>query len=113
MPPWANRSSCSRAPANPSAELAAAETFAGNLAIGRQLLQDLLAREPDNYQALTALGLNRLKSGHPSEALEHFMKAGVIEPRYSRAWLYSGVAFYQLGRARAGRECFPEGIGAG
>jgi len=78
------------------AELASAETFAGNYATAEKILLDVLAREPDNYVALTALGLNRLKNGHAREALNDFMKAGLIEPRYARAWLYSGVAFYQL-----------------
>lgn len=88
------------------AELAATETFAGNLAAGRKLLEEVLAREPANYQALTALGVNKLKSGQTSEALDDFLKAGVIEPRYARAWLYSGVAFYQLGERKRAVEAF-------
>lgn len=84
------------------AELASAETFSGNYATAEKILLDVLHREPDNYIALTALGLNRLKNGHAQQALDDFMKAGLIEPRYARAWLYSGVAFYQLDeRARA------------
>jgi Flp pilus assembly protein TadD len=84
------------------AELASAETFAGNFAAADKLLLDVLSREPDNYVALTALGLSQLKAGHTRDALDDFLKAGVIEPHYARAWLYSGVAFYQLGeRARA------------
>lgn len=84
------------------AELASAETFSGNYATAEKILLDVLQREPDNYIALTALGLNRLKNGHARQALDDFMKAGLIEPRYARAWLYSGVAFYQLDeRARA------------
>lgn len=78
------------------AERAAVETFAGNLAEARRRLDEQLAREPGNYVALTALGINLLKSGKPREALEAFLKAGIVEPRYARAWLYSGVAFYQL-----------------
>jgi Flp pilus assembly protein TadD len=88
------------------AELAAAETFADNLPEGQRLLLDLLQREPSNYQALTALGLNRLKGGQTQAALEDFMRAGVIEPRYSRAWLYSGVAFYQLGERDRAEQAF-------
>ncbi|MEZ0309429.1 MAG: tetratricopeptide repeat protein, partial [Ramlibacter sp.] len=88
------------------AELAATETFAGNLPEGRALLEAVLAREPDNYQALTALGVNKLKAGQTSEALDDFLRAGVIEPRYARAWLYSGVAFYQLGERKRAIEAF-------
>lgn len=78
-------------------ERASVETFAGNLADGRKRLENLIAGEPDNYVAQTALGVNLLKSGKSKEALDAFLKAGMIEPRYARAWLFSGVAFYQLG----------------
>jgi len=88
------------------AELAAAETFAGNLAEGQRLLQEVLQREPSNYQALTALGLNRLKSGRTAAALDDFLRAGVIEPRYARAWLYSGVVFYQMGERQRAEQAF-------
>jgi tetratricopeptide (TPR) repeat protein len=88
------------------AELAATDSFAGDLAHARELLAALLAREPSNYQGLTALGVVLLKSGHPQEALEQFMKAGVIEPRYARAWLYSGVAFYQMGETDRAVQAF-------
>ncbi len=87
-------------------EEATVETFAGNLGYARGLLDDLLAREPGNYVALTALGINLLKSGRANEALEAFLKAGTIEPRYARAWLYSGVAFYQLGERYRAVEAF-------
>lgn len=84
------------------AERAAVETFAGNLGEARRQLNEILARHPDNYLVQTALGINLLKSGQAAEALDAFLKAGTIEPRYARAWLFSGVAFYQLGeRARA------------
>lgn len=89
-----------------SAELAAVETFAGDLDAAEKLLGDLLAREPDNYVALTARGINRLKAKRTSEALEDFLRAGLIEPRYARAWLYSGVAFYQLGETGRALQAF-------
>ena len=89
-----------------TAELAAAETFAGNLAASAALLDALLQREPDNYVALTVRGINRLKAGATPEALEDFLRAGLIEPRYARAWLYSGVAFYRLGETGRAVEAF-------
>ena len=79
-----------------AAELAAVQTFAGNLQVAEKLLNEVLAREPENYVALTARGINRLKAKQTKAALEDFLRAGLIEPRYARAWLYSGVAFYQL-----------------
>ncbi|MDO8810703.1 MAG: FecR domain-containing protein [Gallionella sp.] len=89
-----------------SAELAAVETFAGDLNTAEKLLGDLLEREPDNYVALTARGVNRLKAKRTNDALGDFMRAGLIEPRYARAWLYSGVAFYQLGETDRALQAF-------
>ncbi len=103
---WARRCAATPEDGRARAELAATETFAGNLAEGRRLLEEVLAREPSNYQALTALGVNKLKSGQANEALDDFLRAGVIEPRYARAWLYSGVAFYQLGERKRAVEAF-------
>ena len=42
------------------------------------------------------------------EALLH--RAGVIEPRYARAWLYSGVALYQMGERKRAMEAFPQAM---
>ena len=89
-----------------SAELAATETLAGNTAAANQLLDELLAREPANYVALTARGISQLRTGHPRDSLDNFMKAGLIEPRYARAWVYSGIAFYQLGERQRAIEAF-------
>ena len=89
-----------------AAELAAVQTFAGNLDVSDKLLNDVLASEPENYVALTARGINRLKSKQTKDALEDFLKAGVIEPRYARAWQYSGVAFYQLGESDRALQAF-------
>ncbi len=89
-----------------AAELAAVETFAGDLNTSEKLLDDLLRREPDNYVALTARGINRLKAKRTNEALEDFLRVGLIEPRYARAWLYSGVAFYQLGESDRALQAF-------
>lgn len=89
-----------------AAELAAVETFAGDLDAAERLLGDLLAREPDNYVALTARGINRLKAKRTKDALDDFLRAGLVEPRYARAWLYSGVAFYQLGESDRALQAF-------
>lgn len=86
------------------AERGALETFANELHAADRDLRQLLDREPDNYVALTALGINHLKSGRPGEALVAFLKAGTIEPRYARAWMYSGAAFYRLGEAERALE---------
>lgn len=89
-------------PGGAEAELAAAESLAGDFSSAAVRLAQVLKQDPSNYVALTALGINQLKQGQSQEALESFLKAGLIEPRYARAWLYSGIAFYQVGeRVRA------------
>src|SRR6185295_10123903 len=71
-------------------------TFANELVTADKAFKDALAAQPDDYVALTGLGVLQLKRGDPAAALESFLKAGVIEPRYARAALFSGVAYYQL-----------------
>ena len=57
-----------------------------------------MAADPADYVALTGQGLQRLKQGDPTAALDVLLRAGVMEPRYARAQVYTGVAYYQLGR---------------
>ena len=83
-------------------ERAALEALGSNLGTSRAAFAEALRRQPDDYLALTGLGVVQLKAGETDQALESFLKAGVIEPRFARAQLYVGVAYYQLGnRARA------------
>lgn len=81
------------------AERAHADTLGGNLADARGGYEKALALAPDDYVAWTGLGLLELKSGHTEAALEPLLKATAIEPRYARAALYTGIAYWQLGRA--------------
>ena len=53
---------------------------------------------PADYVALTGQGLLHLKQGDPKAALDAFLRAGVMEPRYARAKTWTAVAYYQLGR---------------
>ncbi len=89
-----------------AAELAAAESFAGNLGQSQALLDELLLQKPANYVALTARGINLLKIGRAGDALDDFLRAGLIEPRYARAWLFSGVAYYQQGERERALQAF-------
>ena len=83
-------------------ELATLETFANNFAAAETAFEDALGKLPDDYVALTGLGVLLLKRGATQAALESFLKAGLIEPRYARAALFTAVAYYQLGdRGRA------------
>ena len=85
-----------------AAERAVVETLSGNLAEADRRYAALLAEAPSQYVALTGRGINRLKQGDADGALDDFLRAGLVEPRYARGWMYQGVAFYQLGEvARA------------
>jgi len=78
-------------------EIGTLETFANEFAAAERALRSVLDKQADDYVALTGLGLLQLKRGDTEAALESFLKAGVIEPRYARAWVFSGIAYYQLG----------------
>jgi len=87
-------------------ELATLETFANEFAEADKNFAEALAQQPDDYVALTGLGILRLKQGQPDAALEALLKAGVLEPRFARAAMYAGVAYYQLGNRQRAVEMF-------
>lgn len=77
-------------------ELGTLETFANNFGDARNAFAAALARKPDDYVALTGLGLLELKQGNTEAGLEAFLRASVIEPRFARAQVYIAVAYYQM-----------------
>jgi tetratricopeptide (TPR) repeat protein len=79
-------------------ELGTLETFAGRFGDAEQAFESALEANPSDYVALTGLGLLKLKRGDKEGALESFLRAGILEPRYARARMYVGVAQFQLGR---------------
>ncbi len=79
-------------------ELGTLEAFANNFAAADAAFAQALASNPADYVALTGQGLLRLKQGRTQEALDAFLRAGVMEPRYARAKTWTAVAYYQLGR---------------
>ncbi|MES2584366.1 MAG: TonB-dependent receptor [Pseudomonadota bacterium] len=80
-------------------ELGTLETFANRFGEADAAFKAALEHNPADYVAWTGLGLLRLKQGQPEVALDAFLRAGVMEPRYARAKAYTAVAYYQLGRA--------------
>ena len=74
------------------------ETFANRFAEAEAAFASALEDHPADYVALTGQGLLRLKQGQPEAALDDFLRAGVMEPRYARARTWTAVAYYQLGR---------------
>lgn len=85
-------------------ELGTLETFANRFAAAQTHFDRALERNPEDYVALTGYGVMLLKRGQTDAALEQFLKASVIEPRYARAHLYTAIAYYQLGRTQRALE---------
>lgn len=78
-------------------ELGTLESYADDYPAAEAAYRAALAANPADYVALTGLGVLDLKRGRPESALDNLLKAGVMEPRYARAHVYTGVAYWQLG----------------
>lgn len=79
-------------------ELGTLETYANNFSTAEAHFQEALAQQSGDFNSLTGLGIVKLKTGKPDEALQSFLKAGVLQPDFARAALWTGIAYYQLGR---------------
>jgi len=79
-------------------ELGTLESLANNFTASRAAFNQALEQNPDDYVALTGLGLLELKRGNTEAALDAFLRAGLMEPRYARVHVYTAVAYYQMGR---------------
>ena len=79
-------------------ELGTLETFVNQFTEAGAAFATALSDNPADYVALTGQGLLHLKQGQPQQALDAFLRAGVMEPRYARAKTWTAVAYYQLGR---------------
>ena len=84
--------------ASPLADLGALETRAQRLSQAQVAIDQSLVLAPDDYVAWTSRGILLLAQGKPEAALEALLKAGLLEPRYARAQLYTAIAWYQNGR---------------
>ncbi len=80
------------------AEQGAVATARRDLALAETRFRDALETAPDNYVALTGLGIIALMRGDNEAALEALARATVIEPGYARALLYQAVAYHRAGR---------------
>jgi tetratricopeptide (TPR) repeat protein len=58
----------------------------------------VLARDPQNVDALTHLGLIVAIGGHVEQALETFDRALALDPNYAPAHLYRGQVLYESKR---------------
>lgn len=78
-------------------DLGTLETFANRFQEADRAFRAALEANPADYVALTGRGLLELKRGQPGPALESFLRAATLEPRFARARMYAAVAQYQLG----------------
>lgn len=91
-------------------ELGTLETFANRFQEADAAFALALEHNPADYVSWTGLGLLRLKQGQTQVALDAFLRAGVMEPRYARAKTYTAVAYYQLGRSSDAIEALHQAI---
>lgn len=84
--------------ATPLADLGVLETRAHRLPQAQDYIAQSLAIAPDDYVAWTSQGILLLTQGQPDAALQALLKAGLLEPRYAKAQVYTAIAWYQLGR---------------
>jgi tetratricopeptide (TPR) repeat protein len=79
------------------------ETFANEFDAADTAYRAALDAQPADFVALTGLGLMELKRGNPQAALDAFLKASVMEPRYARVHVYTAAAYYKLGDVKQAR----------
>jgi protein O-GlcNAc transferase len=70
----------------------------GQLAQAKQIYMEVLAKQPDYYDALHLMGVIALQSHNPMLALELIDKAIKIKLDYAEAWNNRGYAFNDLKR---------------
>lgn len=101
-------SAIERKPAEPGywGERGALETFADEFGEAESNFAEALRLNPSDYKSLTGQGLLFLKEGRDEEALEALLKASILEPRYARAHVFLGVAWYRLGHPSLAMEEF-------
>ncbi|HUO06154.1 MAG TPA: tetratricopeptide repeat protein [Candidatus Binataceae bacterium] len=78
----------------------------GNRAGAEAALRELLRRNPDNAQALAALGTTLSSDGHLDDALDAYRHASLLEPHDSNLHYRIALTLHKLGRNReAHDEC--------
>jgi predicted O-linked N-acetylglucosamine transferase (SPINDLY family) len=82
----------------------------GQLTSARQIYQEILAAEPDHYDALNAMGVLLGQSKDLQQALQYFERAIAIDPGNCAAHCNRGLALRQLQQPDAALECFDRAI---
>jgi Flp pilus assembly protein TadD len=73
-------------------------TLANQLGRAAKEYAAALEQQPDDYVSLTGRALLALKQGREHEAIELLQRVTLFEPRYARAHMYLGVAYYRQRR---------------
>lgn len=100
-----------KAPAGPVAEpLAQAYSLqlAGRLDEARAGYAAIVAKNPDQFDAVHMLGVLALQTGRPDEAVERLTHAARLEPRDAGSRNNLGEAWRQLGKLEEAAACFRE-----
>lgn len=77
-----------------------------------EILENLIKKGRDTYEARLAAGQARLKNGDPDHAIAHFRAATARAPEHTTAWQELGKALEANGETESAREAWARGIGA-
>ena len=90
-------------PASPGLQQSLARQLltAGKFSEAYQLYQKVLARDPNNVEALVNAGLLAQQQGHSEEAMDDWNRAVDLDPSQSNAQLYLGDALSARGEEQA------------
>ncbi len=80
-------------------EKAVVETFANQYRAAEASFDQSLSQQAADAVALTGKGVLRLKQGKLDDAIQQFLKAGLLEPKLARVQVFLAIAYYQQGNA--------------
>jgi tetratricopeptide (TPR) repeat protein len=73
---------------------------------GREMLETLIAEDPENYKAMNALGKVLVIMREPDTAIEWFEKAIDVRPDFSEAIINLAQTYYRLGEYPEARNLY-------
>lgn len=85
-------------PVDPNFAQAKAAIEARNYAAAMPLLQQVVAKDPQNADAYNLMGYATRKSGNPNGSLQYYTTALQIDPKHLGAHEYIGEAYLMLDR---------------
>ncbi len=77
---------------------------------GRKLLEQAVARDPDNAEALFQLGILEDRAKHSDQAASTFQRVVALRPFDPRAWDYLGLNLEPLGRVAEAGRAYKQGL---